>query len=177
MNSPDHGDLPQIILKPGELFTTNQPTLVSTVLGSCVSITMFSQQLRIAAICHAVLPQDKGREGDEIFRYVDRSLEAMLEHFHRNGISGKAIELKLFGGADMLVARNDQLWSIGKQNIDMAKKLIEEKNLTVNANDLGGNQGRKLLFKTHTGEVFLKRLRANSHRDHGYYVQLPRKQR
>lgn len=177
MNSADNDTLHKIILKPGELFTSETPTLVSTVLGSCVSVTMFSQQLRLGAICHAVLPRDNGREPGELFRYVDRSLEAMLSHFCRHGITSDGIEVKLFGGADMLAAHNNRLRGIGQQNIEMALLIIERNRLRLNANDLGGTQGRKLFFKTHTGEVFLKKLRSMVSKEHGYYGHAPHKQR
>ncbi len=177
MNGHDHDNLLKVTLKPGELYAAETPTLVSTVLGSCVSVTMFSHQLRLGAICHAVLPRDTGREPGELFRYVDRSVEAMLAHFNRYGIHADGIEVKLFGGSDMLAAQNNRLRGIGQQNIEVALQLLAKNLLTLNANDLGGTQGRKLFFKTHTGEVFLKKLRSMVSKEHGAYGHAPRKRR
>ena len=49
--------LPVITLKPAELFISERPAIVRTVLGSCVAVTMYDRQLGIAAICHALLPE------------------------------------------------------------------------------------------------------------------------
>ena len=50
-------DLARVYLKPGELHFATGPTVVSTVLGSCVSVTMFDRLSGAAAICHALLPE------------------------------------------------------------------------------------------------------------------------
>ena len=54
--SPAHTRLAPLRLKPGELLICREPHEVTTVLGSCVSITMFNARLGLAAICHAMLP-------------------------------------------------------------------------------------------------------------------------
>jgi chemotaxis protein CheD len=149
----------KIFLKPGEIYFSEQPSIVSTVLGSCVSVTMFSPERHIGAICHAVLPEE--REAGEAFRYVDSSILTMLEGFDRYGIPRSHIEVKLFGGAEMLppgpVRRKDS--SVGRQNIEIAMQVVERENLQLVASDLGGVHGRKIFFNTHTGEILLKRLR------------------
>jgi len=55
-------DLDQVYLKPGELYIGEKPTKVITVLGSCVSITLFSKRLNIGAICHGRCP-NAGKKG------------------------------------------------------------------------------------------------------------------
>lgn len=40
-------------LKPGEAIVSPNPILVSTVLGSCIAVTMYSPEKRVGAICHA----------------------------------------------------------------------------------------------------------------------------
>ena len=48
---------------------------------------------------------------------------------------------------------------MGKQNIEMALRRLEDESLRLVTQDLGGARGRKILFNTYSGEVFLKRLR------------------
>lgn len=148
--------LESVYLKPGELVVAERPALVSTVLGSCVAVTLFNPRLGVGAICHAMLPLAAGRDG---FKYVDSSLLHMLAHFERLGVSKRELTVKLFGGADMfesgLPAGGG---SVGRQNIQAATALLRQEGLPVVAADTGGRQGRKLLFYSHTGEVLLKRL-------------------
>jgi chemotaxis protein CheD len=149
----------KIFLKPGEIYLSERPSIVSTVLGSCISVTMFSPERHIGAICHAVLPEEK--TAGEGTRYVDSAILAMLKSFDKYGISRSRIEVKLFGGADMLSAGsvNGMGGSVGRQNIEIAVQVVKRENLRLMASDLGGAHGRKIFFNTHTGEILLKRLR------------------
>ena len=97
---PRHTDLPVIFLKPGELYLGEQPTVVTTILGSCVSLIFFHQPRQLGAICHALLPTDAHQENS--FRFVDRAFFWMLEQFQARGITTSQIQVKLFGGADVL---------------------------------------------------------------------------
>jgi len=156
---PAPDTIPTIYLKPGEQYFGASPVIVSTVLGSCVSITMHSQEHGISAICHAVLPEEIIT--GEPFRYVDSSIAAMLEMFDRHGIRKKVLEVKLFGGADILAPGKNSFreMTVGKQNFLRAKQIINREQLNLIAYDIGGTRGRKILFHTQTGVVYLKRLR------------------
>lgn len=155
---PLRSDLPVIYLKPGELYLGEQPTKVTTVLGSCVSLIFFHRPRRLGAICHALLPADSHQENS--FRYVDRAFTWMLEQFQVRGIPAGQIEVKLFGGADVLEFHQDQGHpvTVGQQNIRRAMELVKANGLQVQASNLGGKWGRKIVFFTHTGEVLLKRV-------------------
>ncbi|MGA2108628.1 MAG: hypothetical protein ABSH25_13400 [Syntrophorhabdales bacterium] len=50
----------KVFLKPGEIYVGEEPAEISTILGSCVSVTMFSKRVRVGAICHALLPSRAG---------------------------------------------------------------------------------------------------------------------
>lgn len=84
----------------------------------------------------------------------------MLEQFQSRGIASKQIQVKLFGGADVLECfqGNCRTVTVGQQNIHQALELVKAHGLQVQASNLGGAWGRKLFFFTHTGEVLLKRL-------------------
>jgi chemotaxis protein CheD len=159
---PKDNHLQTVYLKPGEISVCKKPTKVVTVLGSCVSVTMFNRRLKLGAICHATLP--RSRKGgpctgyrDEAFKYVNCSIRFMIETFRRHNIANGEIEVKLFGGADTLSSKKEN--TIGSQNVKTALDIIREENLDVVAADVGDSFGRKLIFYTHTGEVFRKRLK------------------
>lgn len=168
--SPNEGGAPQIYLKAGEIVFTEEPHVVLTVLGSCLSVTLFHRRSGTAAICHGLLPHCRERAGctgecKAMAKYVDCALLWMLKRFKAKGISAKDLEVKVFGGADMFStsarAVEHGLMSVGRQNIAVAQKIIESEGLLVLSMDVGGNQGRKLFFNTRTGEIMLKRLTPN----------------
>lgn len=150
------GTRAKLFLKPGELTVTEVPTQVSTVLGSCVALTFFNRRLKYGAICHAMLPTSQG-ESD--FKYVNEAFDYMLGRFALAGIERAEIEVKLFGGSEVLPrSTSGTSFAVGRQNIDMAKALIEKEGLRLYASHIGGPLGRKLHFYTHTGEILLKSL-------------------
>ncbi len=158
-------------LKPGEVHLTNRGELVVTVLGSCLSVTMFSNRRKMAGICHSLLPQCGnpercGGECGEGYKYVACSIRQMAAAFDRCAVPRGEIEVKCFGGADMFAwkAGRPELLSVGKQNIMMATKIIAAEGLRLKTQDVGGHSGRKVFFYTSTGEVLLKRLRGANDR-------------
>lgn len=149
-------ELSTIYLRPGEIAIVREPTLISTVLGSCVSFTFFHSARGLAGICHALLPHGSGEEG---FRYVNECGKHLLASFLAQGVRREEIEVKLFGGADMFEGRRGGApLSVGEQNLAAARSFIEEEGLRLRASDVGGRRGRKILFHSGTGEVLLKRL-------------------
>lgn len=164
MNQYDK-ELPQVYLKPGEMHFADEPTLVVTVLGSCLSVTMFHRRSGHGGICHGLLPKCEGDDNcdgtcNDGFKYVDCSIRRMVRLFDARKIPRSEIEVKYFGGADMFMKSIERpnLVTVGKQNILIAEKILKSEGLKMQAIDVGGLQGRKILFYTHTGEVYLKRL-------------------
>lgn len=151
--------LNKIYLKPGELIISEKPVMVTTVLGSCISVTMFNERMGTAAICHGMLPH--GGRSDN-FKYVDTALRYMIDYFKTLNIGRKEIEVKVFGGADMFntTRSNTPNLTVGWQNISAATCFLKDHGMAPTTSDVGGQKGRKLIFTTDTGIVYLKRLNA-----------------
>ncbi|MFO1475284.1 MAG: chemotaxis protein CheD [Verrucomicrobiota bacterium] len=153
-----------LILKSGELLVCREPHLVSTVLGSCVAITMHHPATSLAAICHAMLPAPSPAHGTSLsradqFRYVTCSIPALLDPFHRAGIPNDEIDVKMFGGANVIALGGEESpEGIGAANIATARQILASLQLRIVASDVGGSRGRKLFFNTATGDVFHKYL-------------------
>jgi chemotaxis protein CheD len=146
-----------IYLKPGEVMITCTPLLISTVLGSCVAVTLFSASRGFGAICHAMLPKNTGRDND--LRYVDTALRHIHKKILEYGI-GSDLVVKLFGGAQVLdIRENDPgRLTIGDQNVAKAEEELKLIGFAVTARDTGGLQGRKLFFCTRSGDVYLRQI-------------------
>jgi chemotaxis protein CheD len=156
---------PEIYLKPGEYFLGDQPVLVHTVLGSCVAVSMFHRHSRLAALCHAVQP-DCGTTGAcqnrcaHPYRYITCMIPAMIRAFCSRQIHPADIEVKLFGGATMIGhpdGRQRQP-AVGAMNLAAARKIIKARGLHLQAADVGGPLGRKIIFDTRAGVVMVKRM-------------------
>lgn len=142
---------------------TRKPVLISTLLGSCVAVTMFEPVSGVGAICHAMLPKNPGDE--DALRYVDTALELMHRKVVEYGSGSNQLVVKIFGGAKVLSAGkySSRKPSVGEQNVRCAFEQLEAMRLKVTSRDTGGNRGRKLYFCTECGDVYLKRMRLSEH--------------
>lgn len=164
MKRPEAQHLPLVHLNPGDLIVTTDPQQVVTVLGSCVAVTMFAPRTGLAGICHAMLPRPKHRSlrhtpDEERFRYLSEVIPAMTARFRHKGIVPSEIEVKLFGGGNVIRMEEPMAGKgLGHVNVDVARELLEQETLVVRASNVGGNRGRKIIFNTETGEVLHKHL-------------------
>jgi chemotaxis protein CheD len=137
--------------------------MVATVLGSCVSVTMFDPVSSLSSICHAMLAEPMrgeklGPDDPLKFRYVSHAVPAMVSAYRGAGVPLSRIEVKLFGGGNVIkqTGFNSQ---IGSRNVEAARGLLLGIRFRIAAENTGGERGRKLFFNTMTGEVLLKHLR------------------
>lgn len=149
-----------VFLKPGEAVVSRHPILVSTILGSCISVTMFSPARGVGAICHAMFP--RAAPNQTSLYYV----EPALRYIYRKMQANKAVddlEVKLFGGAAVLggPGQAEPSKGVGEQNLAAAVRVLQELGLKILKQDTGGTRGRKIHFSMKTGDVYLRRLRQN----------------
>jgi chemotaxis protein CheD len=156
--------LPALDLQPGELYLARGPAILRTILGSCVGVTFWSARLGAGAMCHGVLPRSPlrwppGSTTNDGYRYVDFSIRYLAQQFDALGASRRELQVKVFGGADVLAIgiRGDKP-TVGALNRVAAEEVLAEEGFTVIASDLGGVRGRRIHFHTGTGEVLLNRL-------------------
>lgn len=147
----------KIYLKPGEAVVSRRPVLVATVLGSCVAVTMYSEKIRVGAICHAMLPSSSCKQNDLLC--VETALDYMYRKMMAYG-AGNDMVVKLFGGAQVLDAVNyssDKL-TVGEQNVARAEEVLRMLGLKVAKANTGGVCGRKLFFSIKNGDVYLRKM-------------------
>jgi len=150
----------KISIQPGELYLTRQPALLQTILGSCVGLTFWCARLGVGALCHGVLPRSPaGAIVPEGFRYVDFSIRYLADAFDGLGASREELEIKLFGGADVLtsIAADGRRPTVGSLNCQTAWEVLGHEGFRTRASDLGGKRGRTICFNTATGEVLVFR--------------------
>lgn len=158
-------ELPLVYLQPGQMHIARSPSVLKTILGSCVGVAFWGPRLGIGALCHAVLPKvprDAYHKllASEGYRYVDYCIVELARQFDGFGVARTEIQIKLFGGADVLPVADDRRAkeTVGRQNSRVALDILQKESLSVVASDLGGTVGRVIEFHTATGEVFVRRM-------------------
>jgi chemotaxis protein CheD len=155
--------LPDIYLQPGEVHFALKPSIIRTILGSCVGVTFWSARLGAGALCHALLPRyprnsPAGLSLAAGCRYVDFVICDLARQFDNLGAQRKEVQVKLFGGADVLpISASGALRpTVGRQNCEAAMEVLQAEGFQVTASSLGGTAGRSIQFYTGTGEVRLR---------------------
>ena len=82
-------------LYPGTLFAHRQAHLVTTVLGSCVSVCLWDAAARVGGINHYLLPLWNG-EGLATPKYGNIAIVKLIEKVQSYGAGGKVVP-KVFG--------------------------------------------------------------------------------
>ncbi len=158
-----------IHLKPAALYIAQTPVVIKTILGSCISMVFYCDRLGISGISHAQLPGTSDNThghahcypaiygstdpGKDTFKYVTSSTQYMLNQFKSMKITPHEIEIKLFGGANVLQVSSHRTKTVGEKNIEVAHDIILRNQLRLTAEDTGGNTGRTLYLFSHSGEV------------------------
>jgi chemotaxis protein CheD len=140
----------RVYLLPGTLHCTAEPTVVTTVLGSCVAVCLWHPVRCVAGINHFLLPS-----GEHSLRYGDIAIPALVEEMRRLGCHVHGIEAKVFGGAAVLrgePSSND----VGPKNIETALEHLAHLGIPVVAQRTGGRSGLSLRLFTTTGEVLVR---------------------
>lgn len=95
-------------------------------------------------------------------KFVDSAITLIHKQFRRRGIPDKEIITKLFGGAfTMNHGAPEELRGIvdvGGRNVSTAKACLQGLGLRITKEDTMGERGRKLVFDTSTGTVWVKLL-------------------
>ena len=146
----------KIFLLPGELHISREPALISTLLGSCVAVTLFNYKLKCGGMNHFMLPACP-EGGTCSGKHGDYSTQMLIETMLSYDNSIKHIEACVFGGANV----NDYLAfgkGIGAKNIIAAGEILKRYNIKISKKAIGGTFGRKIYFNTDTGEFDIKKI-------------------
>ena len=141
-------------LLPSELFSSREPHLVNTILGSCISVCLHDRVLNIGGINHYMLPYWNG-VGLATPKYGNIAIEKLITQLQQMGSIKSNLVAKVFGGGEVINVGNNT-FNIGKRNIEVAMSMLADHNIKIVASDTGGVLGRKLQFNTQTGTVMMK---------------------
>lgn len=140
-------------LHPGQLCFKTEPTVVSTVLGSCVSVCLYDEEHTAAGVNHFLLPASVARS--ESNRFGDSANAALLARFLKLGISVSRLRAKVFGGASM---GGSSVGDLAGRNVEQALDFLRKHCIPVVSQDTGGERGRKLIFQTSDATAWVRLL-------------------
>lgn len=177
MKKPDH--VLDIFLQPGEFYFGDKDTRIRTLLGSCVSVTMWHPRLLIGGMCHYMMPfrglhKIPPRNFQLDGRYAEEAMLMFFQEAVRNDSDPKEYVVKVFGGGNMFPELKksavstsaskqslDEIRSSGdsisNKNVAVVHALARHYNFRIAAEHLGGVGHRTIIFDVWSGHVWMRK--------------------
>lgn len=147
-------------LHPGQLVIAEEPTAITTILGSCVSVCLFDGRRRVGGVNHFLLPNWVGH-GPSSTRFGNVAVERLIERMLAAGCASFDLEARLFGGSHLLPGAGTEPSlgaGLGARNVEVARTLLQSARIAIVSEDVGGRLGRKLTFFSDDGSCRVKTL-------------------
>jgi chemotaxis protein CheD len=163
-----------IFLLPGEFYFGDQDTRISTLLGSCIAITLWHPLKLIGGMCHFMLPSTPNRIDPQKLngKYAEDATKMFLKEINSAGTLPSEYQAKIFGGGNMFSNLTDTphcnanfgactgTWPCKKiacKNALIAPYLLNKHGFNIISQDLGGTEHRKVIFEVWSGDVWQRK--------------------
>jgi chemotaxis protein CheD len=148
-----------VTVKMAEMDVVTGGRRLKTILGSCVGVILRDAERQVSGLAHIMLPVRR-RDDDAMGKYADSAVPALLARLATSGGRAAALQAMIIGGAQMFPLATAGLASIGDQNVEAARRALQERKIPIIYEDIGGSAGRSVTFDNTTGGVTVKTLQA-----------------
>jgi chemotaxis protein CheD len=146
-----------VYLEPGDFQFGAAPMRFSTLLGSCVAVTLWHPRHHIGGMCHIQMPGHSPRNDTGLLdgRYAEDALLMFDQEILRHGTAPSQYVAKLFGAGNMFPGSTASSMNVGARNLESARRELTRRGLHPSAEHVGGAGHRKLIFDLASGDVWL----------------------
>ncbi len=152
---------------PGEYYVTRNDEAIITVLGSCVSACITDRVNGIGGMNHFMLPRDNNIPPTKLghwhandiaasTRYGNVAMEHLINDILKNGGCKENLEIKIFGGGQILNEATD----VGRRNIAFINDYISTEGLKLISGDVADIYPRKVRYFLPEGRAQVKKLKS-----------------
>jgi len=150
---------PEVTLHIGGVHAAREPTMLKTVIGSCIAACLVDPLTRVGGMNHFMLPAP-GRATEKLAdpaRFGIHAMELLIGAMQKAGAERNRLQGKIFGGGHVLrLPVNGD--SVADRNVRFIEEFMVTEGIPVVSRDLGGYLPRRIHFCTDTGKVYVKRL-------------------
>jgi chemotaxis protein CheD len=139
----------------GESVVAAEPALLTTIVGSCIAIALYSSQLRLGMLSHVVLPRATGPTAYPA-KFADTAVPHMLTALERLSVRRDGLVARIAGGACMF--GSCKMMQIGDANADAVIEALDAAKIRIVGRDVGGTIGRRIRFELATGCLTVERI-------------------
>lgn len=134
----------------GQAVLASDPAWLTTILGSCIAVTLYSPRLRLGMLSHVVLPQSTGPTTYPA-KFADTAITHMLTTLQGQGAGPSSLIAKIAGGACMF--GDGKFMQIGESNIQAALQALSTAGIPIVGKEVGGTLGRRVCFDLASGAL------------------------
>jgi len=158
--------LREVYLEPGDFCFGEGNLRITTVLGSCISITLWHPLSKHGGMCHYMLPTRNAPYATPHGKYGDEAMVLFMQELKKRKTVPKQYEVRLYGGGKMFETKNS-VKDVGWQNIEKAHELLNHYGFNLVDDHVGSFGRRRLAFDVWSGDVHLVHV---DHREQGKKV-------
>lgn len=151
--------LSQTMVGLGEVEVSTEDTTYTCIgLGSCVAMCVYDPESHVSGVAHFMLPvaMEPGL-GERPAKFIDTGFPHFIDAVEAAGGARERLNAALVGGAQVLHGKTvSTAMEFGARNAQTLKELIDESDISLVATDLGGNQGRSMIYDTRSGRVTVR---------------------
>jgi chemotaxis protein CheD len=150
---------PEVTIHIGQVYVTREPTIIKTILGSCIAACLIDPVAQVGGMNHFMLPAPGNGSGHRVdhSQFGVHAMDLLVGAIQKAGGERRRLQAKLFGGGHVLqIAGNGP--SVPEQNIHFIEEFMKAERIAVVSRDLGGYLPRRIHFYTDSGKVYVKRL-------------------
>jgi chemotaxis protein CheD len=137
----------------GQAVVAEEPTLLTTILGSCIAVALYSPHRRVGMLGHVVLPKATGPTAYPA-KFADTVVPHMLATLKENGVKLGGLVARIAGGACMF--GDGKFMQIGEANIRSITEALALAGIPIVGEDVGGTLGRRICFSLSTGNIIVE---------------------
>ncbi|MFT3710138.1 MAG: CheR family methyltransferase [Archangium sp.] len=145
--------LPRKRIIVGEVEARSEPSVLTTLLGSCVAIGLTDPVNGVGGLNHFLLPDARDVDPSRAASYGAYAIELLINEVLKAGGQRRNLEAKIFGGGRVLANMEEH---VGGRNLEFAKSFLAEDGIPIVSVREGGDGGLDVAYFTATGEAFVR---------------------
>lgn len=136
----------------GEVKVGQADHRLQAILGSCIGIALLDVQMGRCTLSHSLLPFHNEGDPARPGRWVNQAVLSAIDLLNVAPGRIRRLHAIVAGGSSMIDGTRSRHTDIGRSNTDAAKQILEELNINVVAQEVGGTEGRKISVCSNTLE-------------------------
>lgn len=149
----------KITVSVSDARVSNDPQNILTTysLGSCIGVSIYDPIVKIGGLLHYQLPDSKiddDKAKHNPFMFADTGMQVLLDHLITMGVIAKRLRINIAGGANMQTGPKG--FDIGKRNHLAIRKLLWQRGIFIEKEDVGGTYPRNMYLDVSDGTVTIR---------------------